>query len=77
MPDHGDIAFNADLSTGTLTISIRPALTLESGRVSASIGILEFLDRAAVLLLELNSAQRAAVAQRAADRSKFGTREKA
>lgn len=61
MPDQGDVHFAVDLSTGLVSVTVRPPLVLANSAVSAKVSVLTFLDFAAQLTLKLNELQRDAM----------------
>lgn len=63
MVDRGDVKFAMDLSTGIVTVTVRPPFALPSGAVSSTMSVLDLLDNAARVTLELNKLQRETYAQ--------------
>lgn len=57
MADRGHVDFAADIPHGIVRVSVRSPLGIES--VSADVTLLDFLDTAATIMLELNKVQRA------------------
>jgi hypothetical protein len=64
--DSGDVRFDYSVAAGTVTVTIRPPLGLESSKVSVTMSMIDFLDNAAKMTLDLNASWRAMLARAAA-----------
>jgi hypothetical protein len=62
-PAKSPVTFEVDLQRGVVIVGVCPALSLESARAKAPMSVLEFLDLAAKITLELNAQQRQEMAQ--------------
>lgn len=61
--DNGDVRFDVDLASGIVRVSVRPPLGMEAARVTTTVTVLDFLDKAAQITLALNKTQRDMMAQ--------------